>query len=874
LHKLRKEISLIIWLNIILGFSLSAQSSKTFDLNVDKPLGQVLTGISNDNDILFAYPTELISQVKVNNIHIDYNSNAELVQGILQNTKLEVYMLNDQHFLLREKKNVEPSIVSITGFVVDGETGEGLPYATIYQEDYSSGVFTDENGSFSFNVDEDSDDYFIVSFLGYQDFRVSIDDLKKSKPIQLKQASNVLDNVMITYVAPPSMVSGDGQHLQLGNKLVNLNTSGIMGADLLRNIQMVAGISAHEDDMATLKIRGSNAEGSKILLDGIPLYNVNHYYGIFSNVNSQYIERAELYKNAQPSQYKDASGGLLVLSSNNSDIQRKNIIDVNLLTASAYFENQLTDKIKFTVAGRSSYRNVGGARLFDIGDGGVQQFVDDRDQTPFFTTQPNFKFYDVNGSIKYRGDKLSLSGNVFSSRDEMVNAYDLETNRPGLQNASASYFNFEDWTNIGFSLLSEYKLEKDWILNTTVFTSHYNYRGFVTSELIRNQINQNISNNNAISLRESGVNVFAEKKTNRSNILGGFSFNNFNANHKLDIDDNEAVVNYNGDISYITLFGEYEYTLGKLLTKVGMRMPFSKQRDKFKFFYSPLISTTYNLSTTQKIKASYNYSNQIVRELEYENRLGQNYSFYRLSKGKNFPVLKTHKFMLGYTGIWDRLTLDIEAYYKSIKGAMQLLNPFTGFDQTGNGPNTSAYQLFTGDRRVKGIDVTIGYQFDKLYSALAYTLSKSEDKYNGLFKGQYFLSQNDRRHQFKWINNLKVNRFDFNFNIVYANGRPYIPFENLDMISGKDKLDPKKNQKQLPAYYRVDIGGNYAFNISKVEAKVGLSIFNLFNRQNVKYVQYSHSFGDNGPNGNGNIVIGTGAELLDRTLNLNFNISF
>jgi hypothetical protein len=858
----------------LLGFSVSAQSLKTFDLDQNTSLDLVLSEISNNNDILFAYPTELINDVEINNIYVEYDSNAELIREILKQTNLEMYAMSEQHFLLRQKHIVHSSSVTINGIVIDSKTGEGLPFATVFQEDFSDGVFTDIEGKFHLECDKDNSSDFIVSFLGYKDLKISIDELISSKTINLTQENNIVENVMITYIVPPSFVSDDGQYIQLGAKLLNLNTSGILGSDILRNIQLTAGVSAHEDDMASLKIRGSNAEGSKIILDGIPLYNVNHYYGIFSNINSQFINKAQLYKNAQPTQYKDASGGLLVLTSNDNMLKKKNNIDVNLLTGSAYIEEDLTDNIKFMVAGRTSYGNVNDARLIDIGNGGVQQFVDNRNQTPFFSNQPKFNFYDINGSLKFSNKNLEISGNVFTSNDELVNVYELNSQRLEMNNASASYVNYESWQNTGFSFLTKYNFQNNWTLSSTVFTSQYNYEGFVNSELRRNQTIQKINNNNTISLRESGVNLFMQKQSESNSFLGGISFNNFDANHQLEIDSEMPVLNYRDDISYVTFYGEYEYTFDRLIAKAGMRVPFSKQKDKFKFFYSPLVSLTYKLSESQKLKASYNYSNQIVRELEYENRLGQNYSFYRLSKGKQFPVLKTHKFMLGYSAEWNKFTFDVEAYYKNIDGAMQLLNPLTGFDDSGNGLNTDVYQLFIGERRVRGIDFTLGYQFDKLYSGIAYTLSKSEDKYRNLFKGQYFLSQNDRRHQFKWINTFRINNFDFNFNMIYANGTPYIPFENLDGVKDKGKLDPNKNQKQLPAYLRMDIGANYNFQISKIDARFGISIFNLANRQNVKYVQYSHKINTNGPNNNDSIVIGTGADLLDRTLNINFGISF
>jgi len=72
---------------------------------------------------------------------------------------------------------------------------------------------------------------------------------------------------------------------------------------------------------------------------------------------------------------------------------------------------------------------------------------------------------------------------------------------------------------------------------------------------------------------------------------------------------------------------------------------------------------------------------------------------------------------------------------------------------------------------------------------------------------------------------------------------------------------------------------NYNFKWGKTNGLIGLSIFNLLNRKNVKYRQYVLSVRDPENTGSGqsrprNTVLGTELQMLDFTPNLSFSLHF
>ena len=81
----------------------------------------------------------------------------------------------------------------ITGTVVDSETNEPLPGATVIEQGTSNGVTTDFEGSFSFNVDAGTT--LQISFIGYGTQTVVAKD---GIVISLLPASNVLGEVVVT----------------------------------------------------------------------------------------------------------------------------------------------------------------------------------------------------------------------------------------------------------------------------------------------------------------------------------------------------------------------------------------------------------------------------------------------------------------------------------------------------------------------------------------------------------------------------------------------------------------------------------------------------------------------------------------------------
>ena len=205
-------------------------------------------------------------------------------------------------------------------------------------------------------------------------------------------------------------------------------------------------------------------------------------------------------------------------------------------------------------------------------------------------------------------------------------------------------------------------------------------------------------------------------------------------------------------------------------------------------------------------------------------------------------------------------------------GVLEYLIPNPA-EASNNANQNRDYQLFNGNGLTRGIDVIISSGYKNYDTYLSYTLSKSEEQYQEIYKNRFFASENDRTHQFKWVNTLSTGNFTFGLNAIYVSGRPYTDINNVGTNGDVRDLDPKIRLRRLKAYHRIDLSSGYNFRLGRFDASLTATIFNLMNTKNVKYIQ-SVSTQLNANQKVENMIIGNESELLYRTFILGLNVSF
>ena len=91
-----------------------------------------------------------------------------LLRCIVESAGVDYYQLSSGTFVVIERADQAPRYGSLAGVVVDGETGEPLPGASVLLADASAGTASNAAGMFAFSVLEPGPYRVTASFVGYE----------------------------------------------------------------------------------------------------------------------------------------------------------------------------------------------------------------------------------------------------------------------------------------------------------------------------------------------------------------------------------------------------------------------------------------------------------------------------------------------------------------------------------------------------------------------------------------------------------------------------------------------------------------------------------------------------------------------------------
>ena len=192
---------------------------------------------------------------------------------------------------------------TVSGTVTDTATGETLIGATVLDLTSGKGTVTNAYGRYTLTLKGQKEVELRFSYVGYtaQSHKV---DLTANRQLNVALAANkMLDEVEITAkrteVAKMSQMSA----IEVPVEQIKLVPVIFGETDVLKAIQLLPGVQSGTEGMSGLYVRGGGPDQNLFLLDGIPLYNVNHLGGFFSAFNGDAIKNVTLYKGSFPSRF-------------------------------------------------------------------------------------------------------------------------------------------------------------------------------------------------------------------------------------------------------------------------------------------------------------------------------------------------------------------------------------------------------------------------------------------------------------------------------------------------------------------------------------------------------------------------------------------
>ena len=882
--------NLILTLLVSLGYSLpmGAQEgalSNDFILEVEESddLGSIIEILSSRNQLHFAYAPSLLNTKPQITGLISCNGPDTLLAKLFSE-EVHIDVRNENQILLRSKSGEgrgESSSQYLEFQIRDSKTGDPIPDVIVSMHEEIYQTLSDDHGKILLPEKIGSpNDKVHLSCIGFRDRDISWEEVMIGEIITLVAAPIEMKTIVV--VAPLNKSPTAQQLIALDDVFPNLHSIvGAAGSDPLKAIQFLPGIKADDDLSSEIKIRGSDGGETLLILDGIPLHNTEHYYGIFSNINGNYIHDINLYKNVIPEQYGGKTGGLLEVKSPKQVDHFSGSLESNFIFSNLNLAIPIGKKWSFLVGGRASYFNAAKSQVFDFISSRGENYQGGRrgiSRDQLIRSEPIYNFYDANAKLSFHPTQnTDLDLNFFLSEDRFDNNYstefltaisDMERQTRELSN------NSEDWSNIGTSLNLRHAFSDDWSLHANIYHSHFDDRTTVTSSLRQPQ-NQGISfsNNQENFLGETGGLAFLSKLTTIGDLKIGLSTKYIESKFHLS-EDAEEVITSNRVAWESSGFASISSNKNPLKWKLGGRLNYYTPTSKF--YFDPSLQASYDLNDKFRLKSSVGFNHQFVRELNYENRLTQSFDYFVLANDNNFPVGTAFNSMLGAQWSNKHWLVDVEMYRRNLTGVIEYALPTPGFNE-GIGPSSSRnYGIYEGLGWVRGMDWLVNYQKGHLNSSFAYTLSSNSRQLDRVRGNRTYASEDDRRHQIKWTNVWSVGKFKVTANMVYSSGRPYLDLSLVGQAQNRKDFSRDQFQGRLPSYERLDLGLDYLFEISDLKMQIGVSCFNVLNRENVKYIQYIYAVGSGAPQSGtpSQSIVGTEAGLLPRTFNATLRMNF
>ena len=658
------------------------------------------------------------------------------------------------------------NIGSLTGTVIDSESGLPLEGATVTVDKSNFFAVTDQNGFFEI-VDLPTTTYNITArFIGFKiqtKFNIIVKSAgNRSLDFVLSPMPDKLDEVILN--ESPFKTSIETPLSTQTFSAVEIETYPGGNNDITRVIQSLPGISPSVGGFRNdIIIRGGGPNETVYYIDGIEIPNINHFStqgssgGPVGLVNISFIKDVTLSTSSFGAEYDNALSG--VLAFNQKDANKEKLVGnfrLGSSEAGLTIEGPINNKSSFILSLRRSYL----------------QFIFKAFGFSFLPDYWDYQFklnheIDSNNSVKLIGigsiDKLTVNEpDKFNFENQSV------IEQIPLTNQNTETFGLT-WRRIYKSMNGFFDLS---ISNNNLNNNFIRYKDNLTKS---DPTYSNISRENETKLRFISNHNFNDLKFS-------FGFNLTSAKYTNNTKFNFYDIDYLTDLNLIK-YGFFVKS-SKLIfnQRLGVSFGFRFDQDNFtsdnNIFsnFSPRLSLSYSLSEDNNWKL--NLSTGLYYKIPTYTALGFkdiNDNFLNT----NMLYTKSNHYVLGIeynTSYSSRFT--IESFYKkynnypiSVLDNISLANKGADFEVLGN-----EFLLSNGKGKSYGLEFLYQQKLqNNFYGIFSYTFFFSE--FSNL-DNIYLPSVWDNRHLISFTGGYKLKKnWEISSKLRYTGNTPYAPVD-------------------------------------------------------------------------------------------------
>lgn len=737
---------------------------------------------------------------------------------------------------------------TISGTVAASSSGETLISATVYDMLSGKGALTNAQGRYSLTLPKGRV-VLRVSYVGYKTYFDTI-DLSANTALNVKlESSTQLQTVTIR--ADKISSHRSSQMSAIDVPVDNIKSVPVLfgETDVLKALQLLPGVQSGTEGMSGIYVRGGGPDQNLFLLDGVPLYNVNHLGGFFSAFNADAIKNVTLYKGSFPAHFGGRLSSVLDITTNDgNDKKLHGNVTIGFVAAKVNLEGPLyKDKTTFNISYRRTYFDLlMQPTIMAIG------FAENLGRTNL-----GYYFYDLNGKVTHRFSSRSRLIASWYSGDDKIYARMKETDDYGYDMLKLGY----NWGNMVGSLRWNYELTPKLFMNLTGAFTRY-----------RNDISIGMESNSTYYGNDDFYNMDMSYKSGIRDItvksdfdyqpdpdhtmkFGGAYVHHIFQPDVVGLKEEYSDAEYNIDTAIggsrvhaeeLSIFVEDDWAITEAFKiNAGLNITGFAVQGEFYPSLQPRLSGRYMLNDDLSIKAGYSYMTQYMHQLSN--------SSISLPTDLWVPVtariepMYAHQVAAGvFYNLMGLADLSLEVYGKSMKNMLEyrdgasFLGSSTGWED----------KVCMGDGWSYGMELLAQRSIGKLTGWVGYTLSKTMRLFDRegqeLNGGEPFPAKYDRRHDLSIMVSYKPNKkFDASATWVFSSG-------NVGTLAMQKYYDPQTGQEiqfiehrnnfRMPSYHRLDVGVNFHKEMKRGVRTFSLSVYNLYNRQNPFMVYRSNRF--------------------------------
>ncbi len=818
----------------------------------------ILKLLEDKHDISFVYESGLDIKVVYRGAEPDSEDVDANLGTVFRGTGID-WKRNGKYVVLTPRKPI-----TVSGHITDAQTGETLIAAGVLSDAGNNyGAVTNNFGYYTLTIPEKATAKgrpirYQYSYVGYETQTVTLSSPKDTVVNIALRPSAEIQEAIVAARKDAGIQSTNIGSIEVPLKQIH-NTPMILGeSDVLKAIQLLPGVQGGNEGFTGLYVRGGGPDENLFLLDGIPVYNVDHMLGLFSVFQPEAVKAVTLYKGGFPARYGGRVSSILDIRTRDGNMKETHgLLSVGLISDRFYLEGPIIkDKLSYSISARGMHTAVFAP---------VMRLL-------MKEAYYNYYYYDLSGKITWHiSDRDRIYFGAYTGADQLKYRADYEADATvdGTHYYEQSLDGMKvKWGNNLASVRWNHVFSNQLFANTTVAFNRYKMLMGSTSHSYQEEDEWSYKRiydaqyNSGI--RDYSVKIDFDYNPNPNHLIKfgvGYTRHNFIPESLTMINNEVETGTAQIDTTYnvmdnnvyggndMSVYVEDDMKVGRHLTlNPGVRVSWFNTQGKNYFSLQPRFSAKLAFGDFA-VKTGYSRMAQYVHLLSSSNFSMPTDLWVPITKNIK-PVISDQVSVGAYYDGLKGWEFSVEAYWKSLQNILEYKDGAFFLGSSGGWEN----KVTMGEGRAIGMEFYIQKTLGKLTGWASYTLAKSDRHFSDGFvnSGKPFPYKYDRRHNFNINLTWEVGkRIDLNATWSFlSGGMATIPEDKSAVITPIQQNNfgfniipsdyvTSRNNYRLPPSHRLNLGMNIKTKNKKGKKGEGswnISVYNAYNQMNPNFI--------------------------------------